>query len=204
MKHSLLIIALLMTCLVAGAQENRFIKIVGNSSMTVESSEMKINIVLTEIARDEYNKVRERSIDEIKLELEGYLKPMGYAVKDLEEIWPPRNNYNKTVSFSYNLNINSLKDAKEIFKFNIKGFKAQNFEYLYPSKISYDDENLSKEAMKDAKRKAEALAKYVGKKVGDIINIEDKSNSTVKLNGNKKNASTSFNYNLIVTYELLD
>lgn len=204
MKHSLFVFALLMAYVTAGAQENRFIKIVGNASYTVESSEMSVNIILTEIARDEYNKVRERSIDEIKLELDGYLKPLGYSINNLKEIWPPKTNYNKTESISYSLNINSIEDAKEISKFKIKGFKSQNFEYLYPEEIVFDEEKLAKEAMKDAKRKAESLAKHVGKKVGDVINIEDKSKKTKKISGNKRRSSISFVYQIIITYELLD
>lgn len=202
-RHILFFLSFLFPILL-NAQDGKFIKIVGTSSLEVKAESMRVTITLTEIKRDEYQKIREKSIDEIKSELNANLGTIGYSISDLEEIWPPKKKYNKTNSENYYLTLKSVEDAKEISKFSIKGFASSNFEYMYPRYIEFDEYEQSLQAMKDAKRKADALAEFVGKKVGDVLNIEDKSTSFSKYSGAKKKASNRFIYSIIITYELLD
>lgn len=199
-----LITFLLCIPILAISQGEKFIKIVGIANLEVPADDMRIKLTVTEIARDEYQKIREKSLEEVKLELDANLKTLGYSINDLEEIWPPKRNYKKVEATDYFLNVKSIEDAKQITKFSIKGFSAQGFEYVYNSELEFDDYEMAKMAMSDAKRKAEALAKHVGKKVGDVINIEDMASSKKRFIGSKKGSTSNFNYKLVITYELLD
>lgn len=204
MKKTILNLLLLTLPFLVFSQQENFIKIVGNSTVEIEATSARVTIQLTEIKRDEYNKIRERSIEEIQTDLAMNLKGLGYTLKDLEEIWPPSRNYQKTKSQKYYLAVKSKEDAKKISKFEIKGFESSKFEYLFDTPAKIDDYKLSEEAMKDAFKKAEALAGFAGKKVGKVINIEDKAQSFTKISSQSQNDKTTFNYNIIITYELLD
>lgn len=204
MKRTILNLVLIALPFLVFSQQENFIRIVGNSSVVIEPISARVTVQVKDIKRDEYNKIREKSIEEILTELETNLKRLGYSTKDLVEIWPPSRNYNKTKTQKYYLEVKSKEDAKKISKFEIKGFESSNFEYTYDTTAKIDDYKLSKEAMSDAFNKAKALASYANKHIGKVISIEDKSQSKMKVSSHSKTDKITLNYSLIITYELLD
>lgn len=205
MNKFIVLLLLSSLSMLTQAQEQNFIRIVGNARLEVKPEAIRLNLVLTGIERDEYQKIREKSIDEIKLELDATLKTMGYSLNDIVEIWPPKAGYgySKKNSENYYLDAKNEEDAKRMSKITIKGLQITKFDYVYPD-VEFDDMALSKQAMSDAKRKADALAKHVGKKVGRIISIEDASNKQLRPLVSNNKSTQHYQYNLVITYELLD
>lgn len=205
MNKFIVLLLLSSLSMLTQAQEQNFIRIVGNARLEMKPEAIRLNLVLTEIERDEYQKIREKSIDEIKLELDATLKTMGYSLNDIVEIWPPKAGYgySKKNSENYYLDAKNEEDAKRMSKLTIKGLQITKFDYVYPD-VEFDDMALSKQAMSDAKRKADALAKHVGKKVGRIISIEDASNKQLRPLVSNNKSTRHYQYNLVITYELLD
>jgi len=187
------------------AQEGNYIRIVGLAEHTIEAAGLIVNMQLQEIKRDEYQKIREKNVDQIKDELSANLKTMGYSMKNVEEVWPPVNSYRNQKQENYTIKVKNQKEAQAISKFDIKGLSCTKFTYYYDKGHSVQSSNMAVDAMDDARRKAEALATKAGKKVGEVIHIEDKNKTRImKPSGYNTKASSTFTYALTVTYELLD
>lgn len=205
MNKFIVLLLLSSLSMLTQAQEQNFIRIVGNARLVKKPEAIRLNLKLSEIERDEYQKIREKSIDEIKLELDATLKTMGYSLKDLVEVWRPMQAYGyRQQNFeSYYIDVKNEEDAKQMSKLSIKGLEINKFEYIFPD-VEFDHMALSKQAISDAKRKADALAKHVGKKVGRILSIEDSSNKWLAPFVSNNKSTHKYQYNLVITYELLD
>ena len=126
------------TTIAFNQSSERFIRIVGNAKKTVQSTGIRVKIDLTELERNEYQKIREKSIEETKQDLAEPLQSMGYDLSDLKEVFPPpRRTYNNTKIEKYTIDVKSEDEAKEIFKFDIKGFKPTGITYIYPEENRY-------------------------------------------------------------------
>ncbi len=205
MRTLFCLVLLTLGFLSAQAQEENYIRMVGNSEISFKATGLKITMDLKEIKRDEYQKIREKSISEIKTELLANLARMGYKESDLEEVWPPANRYNREKKETYTLEVDSKEKAKEISKLEIGGFSCTQFKYIYDQSEKFDTYPLSMQAIDDAHRKAKALASKVGKKIGKVINITDKTSSKkISPPRNSDTETFSYSYSLTITYELLD
>ena len=129
---------------------------------------------------------------------------MGYGLNDLKEVFPPYSPYNKTKQEKYTIDVKNEEEAKKIFKFDIKGFRAIDVYYRYPDDNPIDHPALTAKALEDAKSKAEAMAAQANKRVGNILNIDDKSPNSIIISSNIKQPEYNFNYTLNITFELLD
>jgi len=202
----LFFILLALTCI---SQNENFIQVTGFSDTIIKAESIRITVQLTEVQRDEFNKIREKSIDEILVDLGANLKSVGYSIDDAIEIWPPEKQYNykQQETVRYFLFVKKIEEAKKISALQIKGLIFQEFKYFYPESMEIDDHNLSKKALEDAAQKADFLAQKAGKKIGKIINITDQFGSRSTYNNRYSHSvgeTFTFSYNLTVTYELLD
>jgi uncharacterized protein YggE len=185
--------------------EDRFIKILGNASQSFEATAMNINLTLTEVARDEYRQVRYKSIEDVTTEVNTELAKIGLSLtKNAAEVFPPQSHYNSTPQIGYNLDVDDIAQAKQVYALQVQGLKVNNYNFVFDSNLKINEDQLAFEALKDAKRKATALANEIGKKVGKVLNIEDRSSGTMRAPSNGRNNEHSVRYGITVTYELLD
>lgn len=205
MKTRIFIFLFLLSSLNIFSQTDKFIEVIGSSELEIKSESVRIFIQLSEIKRDEYQKIREQSVEEELIELNTYLKTIGYSKEDLIEIWPTQNNYNNKEKIQqFYLFLKNKEEAKAISNFPIKGFKVSKFSYYYPQEIKIDYKDLSIQAIESARKKAEHLAKSVNKKIGRIINISDLSKRKITPSSFSNKISVIINYTLTIKYELLD
>jgi len=207
MKELFFYLFLCFLPLIGFSQEQNFINVSGFSDLTIQSESIRLTLQLTEIQRNEYNKIREKSIDEILEDLDANLKSIGSSRKDIVEVWPPNknSNYKTQNTIKYYFYAKNVEEAKNVARFQVKGLKLMAVKYYYPEDIEIDFEVLAKQALENAQEKADFLAKRVNKKLGKIINISDQSQPLKDLNNNyTTEESTTITYKLNVTYELLD
>ena len=189
---------------VHGQSIDKFIRIVGESKLILESKGVMIDINLSEIERNEYNKTQERRIPQIEEELKAELQRLGHNLKDLNEVFPPKISYNRNKQKGYKLRVDSKEKAKAVYELDIAGVKYGKAVFIYDDTQNFNEYELSERAIMDAKKKAERLAQQVGKKVGNVINIEDKTYPDLNLSRDIITETYGVKYRLTITFELLD
>ncbi len=197
---------LLLISVVNSQSTEKFIRILGNAKHVVNSNGIKLKATLQEVAPNEYRKVRYISLDEVRENLNKELATIGLPSSGLEEIWPPSRNYNKSPSENYCIYLKDKETARKVMDIQQEGLSFSDVSYTF-DKVDpsvYDD--LALEAIADARRKAKALAKEIGKSVGEILNLEDQSKVESARSYSSSNSSDSkgIAYSVVVTFELLD
>lgn len=204
---SLLLIAPLVAFSQSEASTERFIRIMGLAEKVLQADAVKLEFTLTEIQANEYQKILPKSIEDIESEFTTALNEIGIdgnlIVEDkIKNITSSK--YSKTASKNYYIELPNEDEANKLAKLAVNGYNVSNVEYIY--KDNYEDfiADMSIMAIKDARRKAENVARSAGKSVGDILNIEDMS-SLSSASGSKysnKKRSKRMLYKVNVTFEL--
>ncbi len=204
MKTIVFLLSVFLTVNVSFAQSHtEFIKIVGNSKSTIQSNGYIVEVQLLEVERNEYKKTQERTLEEIKKDLDIELKTIGLSIKNLEEIFPPQQNYSKQKQERFKIKVKTEEEASALYKFQVSGYKPTGLKYTYDENAKVDDEKMAADAITDARRKAASLAKEVGRKVGGVLSIEDRSFSNIGI-PSSSNESHTFKYTVTITFELID
>ena len=209
MKNLLLVVFILMPFIQNAQSEastDKFIRIVGLAEKKLNNEGLKINFTLSEIEGNEYKKIRPKSILDVKNDFITALETQGIEPSKIEEDKMKnitKSNYGKVTVENYSLKVGNEDEAIRISKLELDGFKVLSVEYVFTS--TYNDflNDMTIEAIQDAKRKASNIAKAVGKSIGDILNIEDIKN--VDSSGSKygtKTKTKTLNYRVNVTFEL--
>jgi uncharacterized protein YggE len=188
---------------------DKFIRIVGQAQQELQSSGLEINFTLSEIQGNEYKQILPKSIGEVVQNFKTSLKANGVDLSKMKEdsfsnIGSSR--YSQLKSKNYKMVVKSEEEAAAIAKSTVDGFKMGNISYIYESNIRDYENEMSVAAIKDAKRKAESIAKAVGKSVGELLNIEDLKNTNQRGSNSKsgsKSASKTITYMVNVTFELI-
>ena len=174
---------------------------------TLESDGLKVEFSLSEIPGNEYKKILPISMEEVRSEFNAALKANKFdpakVVKDkLKNL--TATNYGKAAIENYYIEVKSEDEAEVISKMKTEGFKISTVSYIFTSTADDYGDEMSIEAIQDAKRKANNIAKAVGKEVGAILNIEDMKNinsSATSRYAVKSNTQT-ISYRVNVTFEL--
>jgi len=188
---------------------DKFIRIVGQAQQELQSSGLEINFTLSEIQGNEYKQILPKSIGEVVQNFKTSLKANGVDLSKMKEdsfsnIGSSR--YSQLKSKNYKMVVKSEEEAAAVAKSTVDGFKMGNISYIYESNIRDYENEMSVAAIKDAKRKAESIAKAVGKSVGELLNIEDLKNTNQRGSNSKsgsKSASKTITYMVNVTFELI-
>lgn len=198
------LIALCSTSLIGQEITDKYITILGQAKQKYESKGLELTIDVTEVKENEYQKIRGKSIEEGTSDLLATIANLGYSKNDLAEVFPPSNGYRNSKKTSYKLVVKDKEEAKQIYRMGLKGVSVSKYEYVYDN-TTVDDFKLAKDALKDARRKAESLAKEVGMNVGKVLNIEDTTYSYKNRVTRRDNSSNStYTYKIKVTYSLED
>ncbi len=185
---------------------DNYLRVVGNTRTVYHSNGIRLKIQLEGAQRDEYRKIRERTISDVMVELNSALFTIGYDTTQLKEIFPPHSYmYGQNRTKTYHLDFEDLDQVKSFYEIEIKGLRVIELWYLFDTSEKVDDFLLTKKAIESSKKKAEKLAKLANKKVGDILNIQD--NSYHYQRGPReveRGDKQEVNYSITVTYELKD
>ncbi len=183
---------------------DKFIRIVGLAEKTIESDGLKIEFTLSEIQGNEYNQIRPKSLEEVKSEFTAYLKAENIESSLMEKDFMKnitKSNYGKGDTEVYSMRVKSQDEAVRISKLKVDGFKVNKVEFVFDDEYASYIEEMTIEAIEDAKRKASNIAKAVGKELGEILNIDDMKN--LKFNSySSSDKSKTLSYKVNVTFEL--
>lgn len=205
MKNILLALTFLFVSSGAFAQaESDFITIVGQSSIVFEPVGISIKFKIEEVERNEYQKIQAREFSDVKMDVENHLEGLGYKLSDAKEMLPRSGSYNKKISESFQMIIKSVSDVKLLKETTFSGFSITEVTYAYDNTINIDDKKLAEKAITDAKRKANSLASFVGKSVGTVRSISDRSYSKLAVPATNSKDEYVLKYDVTITFDLLD
>jgi hypothetical protein len=208
MKNTLkisLIILMFANNIIAQSTE-RFIRIIGNSSCEFKADTYRVYFNISEILPNNYSKEEYKSLESNITETMDFLKKNGIKENQIFKNYKSKNsaNYNNVKSEFYYTDTANKDILSKINSMKNTGLKIEMTKFLYLQIDPNIETNLSKEAISDAKRKAYNIAKEIGKKVGKVLNIEDKSASCCTDFGETDQDSVTKKYTLNITFELLD
>lgn len=184
-------------------QEN-FIRIVGLAETEVKSKGLEMTLNMVEIPPNEYQKVMYKSLADVKKEFNEFLASQNIPKSNLHQDVISGMRNNRQATENYTLEVKDEATALAVSKAGINGLSFTKAQHVYPDYDPELDEKMAIDAIEDARRKANNIATAIGRKLGKIINIEDKTGSDTSRNRNNSNASTKFiMHKLHVTFELL-
>jgi len=198
-----LVFGVLFTSMYSQSTE-RYIRIIGNSQHVYNSDVTRVYFVLSEIAPNEYKKISYKSMEAVETEFMDRMRESGIQKSQIIPTNTEINKYNKTKTRSYYVDVKDQRLLEGLSGGQDEGFKVKEVKYLYTNVEADVESNLSLSAIKDAKRKAKKLCDELGMTLGKILNIEDKSSGCCNTIGESKTAETTKNYNITITFELID
>lgn len=182
----------------------KFIRIVGNSSMEKEAIGATLQLTVAEVLPNEYKQIKFKSIEDVKAEMIRKLAEINIPESSIKPAYKQFNNrYDKTVSESYELNISNLKLISDLRKIECEGAGFQDLKFTFADPGLAAEEILAIKAIEDAKAKAQYIASKSGFKVGKILNIEDFSSGSCLTIPAKQEPTHKLVYRLNITFELL-
>ena len=209
MKKILFLFAILSVVAANAVQAQsteRFIRIVGNAKKEYKANKATLVFTVSEVQPNEYRQIKYKPVETVFQELIASLSKMGYSAADL--------NKDNAAAFSggfqsvrterYRLVLKDLSKLSEVSALVVEGVKTGDFKYLFDEPGYSNEEEMALNAVKDAERKAKKLASEIGKKVGKILNIEDKSSGCCREIQESGKPEVSHTYKVNVTFELLD
>lgn len=203
MRYFKLFALLLLSSYLSAQELDNTIRIVGQASQTVEPIGIHVKFKIEEVERNEYQKIMARTLEDVRLDLTNHLESMGYSKANLEELLPNSGGYNSKINEIYQIKLKTLEDLKEFKQGNFTGFTITEVQYAYDSSIGIDDKKLAKEAIDDARRKAESLAKHIGKKVGEVRSVHDRSYSKLSVPATHRADKYTLKYEINISFDLL-
>lgn len=188
------------------AVNENFIRIVGQAESEVKSQGLELTLTMSEIPPNEYKKVMYKSLKDVKQEFYAFMERNNIPKANLQQdvMTGMKTRYKKQATETYTLKVKDEAAALEFTKTEINGLAITKAEHVYPEYDPQLDETMAISAIEDAKRKANNIAKAIGRKLGKIINIEDKTGSdTKRAQRNSSQQKKIVNHRLNVTFELL-
>lgn len=162
------------------AQETRSITVIGEASTEVEPDEVTLSFTLKEeMSFDE--EVETKSLDEMEAGIKKFLKEKGIKEDALTTGQPESImgiSMNKKDERNYNLKLKKASLVKEVMK-NLPVLGASKVK-VASMKSNKEKEillEMQKEALKNAKKKAENLLSVFDEKVGKVLEISEKNDS---------------------------
>jgi uncharacterized protein YggE len=181
----------------------RFIRIIGNSSYTLESTATRLNFIVNQTVKSEYRNTEASSFDQSLQELKSKLDSMNIASNLVENSNFHYNISEKTKSKDFYIDINNQSDLDKLIEIQNQKFRIENITYLY-SEPNFDiEDKLASDAIEDAKQKASAICLKLDRKLGDILNVETRSNGCCPYINESSNSTDQKKYSVTITFELL-
>ena len=163
--------------LMSAQSTDRFIRIVGNASKSYKANKAALTLTVSEVQPNEYRQVKYKPIETIHQELVVSLGKLSFTPSDLskDNLAAFSGGFQSVRTERYRLLLTDLSKLQEVSSLAVEGVKMGELKYLFDSPGFDAEEEMAMNAVKDAERKAKKLAAEIGKKVGKILNIDDKS-----------------------------
>jgi uncharacterized protein YggE len=200
------ILSLLSAQFAYAQSTDRFIRIVGNAKKEYKASKAALTFTVSEVQPNEYRQIKYKPVEMVFQELSTALSKMGYRPADLtkDNAAAFSSGFQSVRTERYRLILKDLSTLSEVSAVGVEGVKVGDFKYIFDEPGYSAEEEMALNAVKDAERKAKKLALEIGKKVGKILNIEDKSSGCCREIQENGKPEIFHTYKVNVTFELLD
>jgi hypothetical protein len=204
MKTPLFAFLLLLTGISAlhGQSDDRFIRIVGNASKTFTAFRYKADFTVSELKENEQRKIKAASIHEVYARLIDSLAARGIPEESITYLEGLPGNATGVKQNKYSLALFDFNKIPALHQISLDGFRLQSGLYSFSPVTKEEQQELAKQAIADAQRKAEALAVTIGKTVGKILNIEDNSTGCCGDIKDDNEQTASVTYHINITFRL--
>ncbi|MBK9687124.1 MAG: SIMPL domain-containing protein [Saprospiraceae bacterium] len=205
MKSVVLTLSMFLTIVdLTGQSVERFIRIIGNSSYTFESMGTRINFTVNETVKSEYRNTENSSFEQSLIELKQKLDSLSIKGNLIEKSNFKFDVSQKTKSKEFYIDIEKQNEVDRIIEIQNEKYLIKNFTYLYFEPNFDIEDKLANDAINDAKQKATAICLKLGKKLGDILNVETRSNGCCSYISESSNSIDQKKYSVTITFELLN
>ncbi|MDH7446254.1 SIMPL domain-containing protein [Aquimarina sp. 2201CG14-23] len=156
------------------AQQKNTIMVAGEATKTIAIEKYVVNVEFREIMADTYQNIKPQNLEELKKEYASMLSKIGVDFSQFQENALYRvtsGQYNTTTYYYYTAN--SIEEVQKIISLRMKGVTSTWVDIVSKEKTTMEIAALNKKAIENAKDKANAIAKNIDKKIGEILNIED-------------------------------
>ena len=200
MKHLLLFLLIASTWQLKSQAHT--ISVRGQSHLVIGAVGLVVEFKMTEIERNDYQKIRGRSIDQIYNDLNVAIQDIGLNETAFTEPFPPPRYFQQQKVRVVELLLDSVEELKTIMDHEIKGLTVHSINYQFGTD-QVNHEAQIELATKDAEQRAKQLTEVVGKKLGKIINV---STSISNYNSNRYQMNAperQVTHTVTINYELL-
>lgn len=200
----LLVLTVFQNFLIQSQSTDRFLRIIGNSKHEFLSQGANIGVQINEIIENTRTGTLGASYDSVYHKFKIALQDLGINESNLEihNLIASRNSNIKSRNFI--LHLGSIALAEKVSSIKIEGVNFISIEYTYSNIEPHIIENMLLQAIEDAKRKANNIARETGLVLGKILNIEDSSGGCCGEIKPTKEINTTKLYNVTITFELKD
>lgn len=178
-----------VACTNQSKEASRFIEVTGNADREIMPDEIHFMIRISEYWKEEFEHKKEKyyktkiSIDEIETKLLNDLAKIGIDKKDIAVRYV--GNYWRDegleflVSKDLDIVVHEYSKTNEIIKVvDKKGIRSMYIGKLDCKQMAEYRKQIKVEAIKSAKYKAENLLSGIGKKVGEVISVQEINNNS--------------------------
>ncbi|WP_299435733.1 hypothetical protein [uncultured Aquimarina sp.] len=150
------------------AQQEHSISVFGEADKINEIETYIVNVEFRDVIGDTYRNIKGKTVSELEKEFAAALSK--------ENIMYRISSYAYTTSAFYFYKTTSLDEVKKIISKKIEGVTNTKVDIIAKQMTNEQIGTLSKEAVNDARNTANQIAVNIGKKVGEIIQIENLNN----------------------------
>jgi uncharacterized protein YggE len=196
---------LLLASTILQAQETpgRFIHVNGQAKKELKADGAVLKITVSEQQPNEYARTGYVPFEAAYTNFLEELFTLGILENQLEQNTSNIPRYNPVESREYNLTIKDLALVDKVLAIKATGVQFSSLNYTFPVVDTAMETMLAKEAIQDARERAEMLAKDLNVKVGNVLEITANHSLQWDSNRSANTKTTSVSYNVSVKFELL-
>lgn len=184
--------------------QSNTISVRGQAHYEVKHIGIAVEFKMTEIERNDYQKIRQRSTKQILEDLVLAMKEIGYPSNALEEPFPPYNYFARQKMKVMKARLSNIEELQQIMNLEIRGLTVQSIHYEFAPDDSIDNETQLTLAVEDANTRAMYLAKVADKKLGKVISLSSSVSNANSNNYHTKKPVRHITHTVTVNYELLN
>ncbi|WP_405208993.1 SIMPL domain-containing protein [Aquimarina sp. LLG6339-5] len=159
------------------AQQQNSISVIGEANKTNEIDTYIVNVEFREVIGDNYRNTKGKTVSELEKEFAAALSKVNINFSRFEEdIMYRISSYAYTTSSFYFYKTASLDEVKKIINQKIEGVTNTKVDIIAKEMTNEQIGKLTKEAVDDARKTADQIVTNIGKKIGDVIQIENPNN----------------------------
>lgn len=207
-KHLLCSLLLLAAgiCQVQAQVTDRFVRITGVAERQFDAVTASVPVTVSEVAPNDYRQQRYKSVEQVRDELLAELVKMGLGSENLidDPIVELSSSSQNKRSKKYNISLPKGFAVGRLADIYLEGVSMRNPVYQFDDPVPTLEDDMAKEAIVNARQRAETMAGEFGKCLGTVLNLEDKSSGCCRKINNNNLPSVKLYYRVTMTFELLE